>query len=149
MKLELTLTATPSAKKIFPQFRSWKSSIDSVASSVVFHELPKVELLVISIIFQSDSELLELNNRVFDHNYYTDIITFELERSASHIDTEIYISLDRANENAERFHSDLRSEVLRLVIHGILHLAGYTDKSPSAKKRMQKRERFFLSTINT
>jgi probable rRNA maturation factor len=147
MKLKLSLTATGSAKKVFPKYRDWKPDITSVADSVISTELPEVTLSEVSIIFQSDNELLELNKRILDHDYYTDIITFELEHTETRTETEIYISLDRATENAERFGSDLRSEVRRLVIHGLLHVAGYSDKSPSAKKRMQKRERFFLSTL--
>lgn len=147
MKLKLSLTATPSAKKVFPKYNDWKADITSGASSVISTELPDISSSEVSIIFQLDNELLELNKRILDHDYYTDIITFELEHTETHIETEIYISLDRARENAERFGSDLRSEVRRLVIHGLLHVAGYSDKSPSAKKRMQKRERFFLSTL--
>ena len=147
MKLKLSLTATPSAKKVFPKYRAWKADITSVASSVISTELRGIISSEVSIIFQSDNELLELNKRILDHDYYTDIITFEIEHTDTETETEIYISLDRARENAERFGSDLRSEVLRLVIHGLLHVAGYSDKSPPAKKRMQKRERFFLSTL--
>lgn len=147
MKLKLSLTATPSAKKEFPKYSDWKPDISSVASFVISTELPEIITSDVSVIFQSDNELLELNKRILDHDYYTDIITFEIEHSETAIETEIYISLDRATENAERFGSDLRSEVLRLVIHGLLHVAGYSDKSPSAKKRMQKQERFFLSTL--
>lgn len=147
MKLKLSLTATPSAKKVFPKYNDWKADITSAASSVISTELPNINSSEVSIIFQSDNELLELNKRILDHDYYTDIITFEIEHTETNTETEIYISLDRATENAERFGSDLRSEVLRLVIHGLLHVAGYSDKSPSAKKRMQKRERFFLSIL--
>lgn len=147
MKLKLSLTATPSAKKIFPKYRDWKADITSVASSVISTELSDVKSSEVSIIFQSDNELLDLNKRILNHDDYTDIITFEIEHTDTLTETEIYISLDRARENAERFGSDLRSEVMRLVIHGLLHVAGYSDKSPSAKKRMQKRERFFLSTL--
>jgi probable rRNA maturation factor len=147
MKLKLSLTATPSAKKLYPKYTTWKSGIATVASAVISTELPDVVASTVSIIFQTDDELLELNKRILDHDYYTDIITFELEHTDTLTETEIYISLDRATENAERFGSDLRSEVMRLVIHGLLHVAGYSDKSPVAKKRMQKRERFFLSTI--
>jgi rRNA maturation RNase YbeY len=147
MTLKLSLSATASAKKVFPKFRDWKAGIISVASTVVSAELPAIVSSDVSIIFQSDTELLELNKRILAHDYYTDIITFEIEHTATQIETEIYISLDRARENAERFGSDLRSEVMRLVIHGLLHVAGFSDKSPSAKKRMQKRERFFLSTL--
>lgn len=147
MKLKLSLTATLSAKKVFPKYRDWKADITSVASSVISTELSDVKSSEVSIIFQSDNELLDLNKRILNHDDYTDIITFEIEHTDTLTETEIYISLDRARENAERFGSDLRSEVMRLVIHGLLHVAGYSDKSPSAKKRMQKRERFFLSTL--
>lgn len=147
MKLKLSLTATPSAKKVFPKYRDWKADISSVASSVISTELLDVKSSEVSIIFQSDNELLDLNKRILNHEDYTDIITFEIEHTDTRTETEIYISLDRARENAERFGSDLRSEIMRLVIHGLLHVAGYSDKSPSAKKRMQKRERFFLSTL--
>lgn len=145
MKLKLSLSATPDIRKRYPLWKGFRSDFQKTASAVAAGELGIVTTIEISIILQSDEELLALNKSSLKHDFYTDIITFELERSAEVIESEIYLSVDRAQENAERFGSDLRTELRRLVIHGILHLAGYTDKKPAAKKRMQERERFFLA----
>lgn len=145
MKLKLSLSATPDIRKRFPLWKDLRPEFQKIALTVAAGELGIVNTLEIGIILQSDEELLALNKSALKHDFYTDIITFELERTEEMIESEIYLSIDRAKENAERFGSDLRNELRRLVIHGILHLAGYTDKKPAAKKRMQERERFFLA----
>jgi rRNA maturation RNase YbeY len=144
MKLKLSLLATSGAKKKYPRFASWKKGFGDAARLVLQTELPEISSCEIRIVIETDEELRELNRKSLRHDYYTDIITFEIERTEEAAEVEIYISADRAKENTKRFRTDLRSELLRLVIHGILHVAGYSDKKPVVKKRMQARERFFL-----
>src|SRR5579872_44880 len=129
------------------KYRTWKSYIPllkKVVDCVLEKELPKITSLKLGIVLLSDEELLELNKTSLGHDYYTDILTFEIERESNHLEAEIYISLDRAQENALRYNVSLRNELAHLLIHGMLHLAGYSDKSPAAKKKMQKKEQEYL-----
>ena len=99
----------------------------------------------ISYIFCSDKELLKLNNKFLGHNYYTDILTFDLSESKNEITAEIFISLDRVRENAAQFKSSLKKELHRVIIHGVLHLCGYADKNKTEMIKMRKAEDKYLS----
>lgn len=92
----------------------------------------------INIIFCDDKFLLEMNIKYLQHNYYTDILSFPL--GSEYIDGELYISIDRVKENAIKYKEDHEWELLRVIIHGILHFLGYSDKSPKEKKIMQVKE---------
>jgi probable rRNA maturation factor len=97
----------------------------------------------ISIVLVDDDYLLDVNKKFLNHNYKTDVISFDLGENEV-IDGEIYISVDRASVQARRYKTSLEREVLRLVIHGILHLAGWDDFTRSQKLRMRKRENEFI-----
>jgi probable rRNA maturation factor len=97
----------------------------------------------INYIFCSDKRLLEINRQFLKHDYYTDIITFDLSES-SLVNAEIYISLDRIRDNANKQGNTLRSELHRVIFHGALHLCGYRDKSTSEIKAMREREDHYL-----
>lgn len=100
----------------------------------------------LSIVFVSDEEMLELNRDYLQHDYFTDILTFNLGMSdTKEIIGELYISIPRAKENADTFHVSLFSEVLRLLIHGVLHLCGYEDDTADSKLKMSIKEDFYLS----
>ncbi len=92
--------------------------------------------------FISDQELLEMNRTVLKHDYYTDIITFPY--SYDPIIGEIYISVDRVKENAVLFDVTQNHELLRVMVHGLLHLCGYDDQNKKAKKLMTEKEDFYL-----
>ena len=100
----------------------------------------------LDIVFCSDNYLLNINNEFLKHNYYTDIITFDL--SSKH-DTEktveIYISTERLKENANNFNTSLQMELHRVIFHGVLHICGYKDKSKADKKLMQRMENKYLN----
>ena len=98
----------------------------------------------INYIFCSDAFLLELNQKYLNHQTLTDIITFD-DSSERAVAGEIYISIDRVAENANEFKVDLQSEVRRIMIHGVLHLCGYSDKRKSEKVLMRKKEDTYLS----
>lgn len=103
----------------------------------------------ISIIFCSDKFLLEINRRFLNHDYLTDIITFDLsENRKKNIDAEIYISKDRIAENARRYGVSKNLELHRVIFHGILHLCGYKDKTPAQKLQMRKLEDHYLKMYN-
>jgi len=97
----------------------------------------------IQYIFCSDEYLLQINKDFLQHDYYTDIITFDLSADET-IDAEIYISLDRVKENAATFHNTYRSELLRVMFHGALHLCGYKDKRKSEITVMREKESEYL-----
>lgn len=82
----------------------------------------------LNIIFVSDEELLVMNRQFLDHDYYTDIITFDLGTDNKTIQGELYISLDRVKENADTLGQKYSSEFTRVVAHGLLHLIGFQDK---------------------
>jgi len=89
----------------------------------------------ISYIFCSDAKILEINKEYLDHDYYTDIITFDYSE-ADYISGDIFISLDTVKTNAEKFNTDYFEEIHRVIIHGILHLCGINDKGPGEKEHM-------------
>lgn len=95
-------------------------------------------------VFSDDEFLHKINKEYLRHNTYTDIITFDLSENDS-LDGEIYISLDRVKENAQNFNVKFTDEIHRVMVHGILHLLGYNDKTPSQKRKMKAKEDFYLS----
>jgi probable rRNA maturation factor len=114
----------------------------------------KVKLADLQYIFCSDDRLLEINKQFLNHDYYTDIITFNLSEANQPINAEIYISVDRVRENAREFSSSLQKELHRVIFHGALHLCGYKDKTAEEQKVMREMEdlcinRYFIrSTEN-
>ena len=98
----------------------------------------------ISYTFVSDEKLLEMNKSVLKHDYYTDIITFSLSDN-SDIEGDIYISYERIAENANVFHVKRSQEIRRIMVHGLLHLCGFNDKSKSEKLAMTSKENVYLN----
>jgi len=103
------------------------------------------KLQSINYIFCSDEYLKEINTKYLGHKTYTDIITFNFNPSVVDLEGEIYISIDRVRENAKTFKSDFQEELHRVIIHGVLHLIGFTDKSKSEKAFMREKEDTYLS----
>ncbi|MFM7430758.1 MAG: rRNA maturation RNase YbeY [Flammeovirgaceae bacterium] len=104
----------------------------------------KKQIGELSYIFCSDEYLLSLNQQYLKHNTLTDIITFDYSEGKT-LSGEIYISIDRVAENAEKFKVSFQEELHRVMIHGVLHLAGYKDKKPAEKALMRKKEEACLS----
>jgi probable rRNA maturation factor len=100
----------------------------------------KHQLKSLTYIFCSDEELLEINRQFLKHDYYTDIITFNLAPSSSPIEGEIYISIDRVKENALQLDTSIIEEAYRVIFHGALHLCGYKDKTKADQLEMRKAE---------
>lgn len=98
----------------------------------------------INYIFCSDDFLLEINKQHLQHDYYTDIITFNLSESEK-VESDIYISIDRVKDNASNFKSNYQTELLRVIAHGLLHLIGYNDKTKDEQIIMRKKEDACLS----
>ncbi len=94
----------------------------------------------ICYVFMSDDELLEINQSHLQHDDYTDIITFDLSDTEASIDGEIYISVERIQENAKNFNCSIEDELIRVISHGLLHLMGYKDKSEIDSQKMKDAE---------
>ncbi|HQP03542.1 MAG TPA: rRNA maturation RNase YbeY [Bacteroidales bacterium] len=92
----------------------------------------------INFIFTTDDMLLEINKKYLNHDYYTDIITFDYSTNRL-IHGDIYISLDRVNENASTLNTGT-TELFRVMIHGVLHLLGYDDSDNESQEKMRKAE---------
>lgn len=101
----------------------------------------------ISVIFCSDAYLLKINEEYLNHNYYTDIITFDYCEN-SLISGDLFISLERIADNAEKFNTSFRKELYRVIFHGLLHLVGYKDKTSDEKTEMTAKENFYLKGMN-
>lgn len=101
----------------------------------------------ISFVFCTDEFLLDMNKQYLSHDYYTDIITFDLSPVLSQkIDAEIFISTDRVKENATKFHETLSAELHRVMFHGVLHLCGYNDKSVKQRSEIRDKENYYLKS---
>ncbi|HAQ19126.1 MAG TPA: rRNA maturation RNase YbeY [Prolixibacteraceae bacterium] len=100
----------------------------------------------ISFIFCSDGYLLEMNKKYLDHDYYTDIITFGYVKD-NLVQGDIFISVDRVKENAGTYNTSFENEIHRILIHGVLHLLGYMDKSKKDKNIMTTKEDIYLKIL--
>ena len=107
----------------------------------------KVDFKSVSYVFCNDDFLLKLNHQYLNHDTLTDILTFTLSNSSLPIISEIYISIERVKDNAHNLKIEFLTELYRVIIHGILHLCGYTDKSKVEKSQMRKKEDYYLSKI--
>ncbi len=101
----------------------------------------------VNYIFCSDEYLLGINREYLLHDYYTDIITFNNSTDPETLCSDIFISIDRVKENAISENVDFQNELARVMIHGLLHLCGYTDKSTIDKKQMREKEDHYLSLL--
>ena len=105
-----------------------------------------IESLVINFI--SSKAIQKINNEYLNHNYPTDIITFNYSGSHLAFDAEIFISIDDAQLNAKKYKVSLSKELNRLIIHGILHLKGYDDIKSKDRTKMKKKENYLLNKYN-
>jgi rRNA maturation RNase YbeY len=99
----------------------------------------------LNYVFCSDKYLLEINKQFLDHNYYTDIISFDLSEVPGQLIGEVYISIDRVKDNAKTHGATFSEELLRVIFHGALHFCGYKDKKPSDVKKMRQMEDLWLT----
>lgn len=97
----------------------------------------------VQYIFVSDDDLLAINKSALHHDYYTDIITFPYNYQPIH--SEIFISIDRVKDHARIYGVSTEHELHRVMVHGLLHMCGYNDKTKVKKKQMTEREDYWLS----
>jgi len=98
----------------------------------------------ISIIFCSDSYILDVNMKYLQHDYFTDIITFDY-CEGDRISGDLFISIDSVRENAIQYGAAFEEELNRVMVHGVLHLIGYDDHKKDDKKVMREKENYYLS----
>ena len=119
-----------------------RTLVKEVVRDIFKKEKTKLEQL--QYIFCSDEYLLEINKQHLKHNYYTDIITFDLSEKANSVIGEIYISIDRVRDNAQNYEVPFKNELLRVIFHGALHLCGLKDKTEKDQVLMRKAEDKYL-----
>ncbi|MCX8522640.1 rRNA maturation RNase YbeY [Chryseobacterium formosus] len=101
----------------------------------------------INYIFCDDEYLLKVNQDYLQHDYYTDIITFDYVKGKT-INGEIFVSLQRISDNASTLSKDYEEELRRVLAHGVLHLSGYKDKTEEEEQLMRSKEDFYLAKYN-
>lgn len=118
--------------------------------SVIFELINKLGFTIesLSMNFVTPELMREINKQYLKHNIDTDIITFNYSGNTKNLDGEIFISISQAIDNAIRFNVHLDSEIIRLIVHGILHLLGYDDKDSNEKKNMKKVENRLTSELS-
>lgn len=123
-------------------------------SRFIDHQLKKTtkKTAALQYVFVSDDALLQMNQQFLQHDTFTDIITFDLSESPDKIIGEIYISIDRVTENANKFSTAYTAELHRVIFHGALHLCGYKDKTKADKETMRAMEdkwlKAYLQVVN-
>jgi len=102
---------------------------------------------VISYVFMDDESLLNYNKQYLSHNFYTDVITFD-DSIFPEINGDVLISIDRIQDNSNNLQTSFKKEFLRVVVHGVLHLCGYKDKSEGEEKLMRSKEAYYLNQVD-
>lgn len=118
------------------KLRHWISEIVSQNNKILQN---------INYIFTSDMYLSKINEEYLDHKTLTDIVTFDQSSEKDIIEGDIYISVDTVRDNAKKFNCSFNHELHRVMIHGVLHLLGFNDKTPAQKKEMRKNENHYLA----
>lgn len=101
----------------------------------------------LNFIFCSDEYLHKINVEYLNHDYYTDIITFDNSEEPEQIEGDIFISVERIQDNSHEHTVSFTEELHRVIIHGVLHLTGYNDKTEEEKMKMRKKENAYLSLL--
>ena len=131
-----------------PKFKNPNHSIMSSLISYVMDSEGICEA-DLSFVFGNDKLLNNLKKQFFQKDHFTDVIAFRLnDYDEENVEGEVYISLPRAKANAKKFDQPYNKEIARLIIHGSLHLLGYTDSSKKDKTEMTKKEDIYLTKIN-
>lgn len=126
-------------------------SINKIAVHKLISSLKKefaLNISFLSISFINSHELLRINKEYLNHNYETDVITFNYSKKAKDIDGEILISFEEAKKNARKYRVNYSTELCRLVIHGMLHLLKFDDKNRKEKNIMKQMENKLINKYN-
>jgi len=123
-----------------------KKEIRTLLKEICKKENKKISF--INCVFCSDNRLLEINKKYLNHTSLTDVVTFDFTTNKKNIEGDIYISIDRVKENAKKYKETFKKELLRVIIHGLLHLIGFLDKTKEEKNTMTLKENEYLSLYN-
>ena len=104
------------------------------------------EIQSLQYVFCSDQYLLNINKTFLNHDYYTDIISFDLSETKAVLIGEVYISVDRVKDNSINHQTAFTEEILRVIFHGALHFCGFKDKKPADAKEMRAQENKWLKS---
>ncbi|MCX6164172.1 MAG: rRNA maturation RNase YbeY [Ignavibacteriae bacterium] len=107
----------------------------------------KIVCGTINIRFCDDKEIKIYNKKYLSHNYETDILTFYYENDVNSIDSDIMISVDTIKRNSIKYKSGFENELIRVIIHGVLHLCGYKDSTKKQKAIMREKENYYLKKL--
>ena len=100
--------------------------------------------LLLTVVFMTDEDMLTINKKHLNHDHFTDIITFPIEEDEECLEAEIYMSIDSIRDNAIEYKNHFNLELLRVFLHGILHLIGYGDKSTLEQEVMRSKETYYM-----
>lgn len=123
---------------VFKKRRECNAWLKAVAES----EIKK--LGSINIIFCSDNYILDINQKYLHHDYFTDIITFDYCEGKL-LSGDLFISVDSVKENSITYNTEFAQELLRVIVHGLLHLIGYDDHTPEDQSQMRDKENYYLA----
>ena len=110
---------------------------------LLFNE--KVEEATVNVVIMDNEGIKKINNKYLEHDYPTDVLAFKMEEDI--FEAEVYVSLEMAKYNAEEYKSHWREELLRYIIHGVLHLIGYDDSTEEGSEKMRKKENKYLTEL--
>jgi len=130
----------------YPGFQLLKPACEKILNIVADGEAAIINQ--VSVIVTNDTVLNQLKKQFFQEDVLTDTISFQYHEPGSPIDGEVYLSLDRIEENAQKYNTNFKDELVLVLIHSFLHLIGYDDQTPTEKKTMNRIQQIYQKKIS-